>query len=267
MTTTLDPYAVPKSRVADVPHGAPDGDFLPDGQGVGMGNGWSWISDAWALFEGNRAVALGIFIIFAVLSVLPSLVPIIGPLAVYLLMPVLSGGIMLGCDALRRGEKLEIGHLFAGFSKNTGRLVGVGVFVLVSFVAIFALVFLIFGAGMLGIFTGGMVGEQPNPEQLGAIGLTLAVAVLVVLGLSIPVYMALWFAPSLIVLNDMQLGAALKASFFGCLKNILPFFVWSLVFLVLAILASMPLLLGWLLLGPVIMGSFYTSYRDIYYSH
>jgi uncharacterized membrane protein len=267
MATTLDPYAIPKSHVADVPHSAPDGDFLPNGQGVGIGNGWTWISEAWSLFEGNRAVAIGIFIIFAVLSVLPSLVPIAGPLAVYLLMPVLSGGVMLGCDALRRGEKLEVGHLFAGFSKNTGRLVGVGAFVLVAFIAIFALVFLIFGAGMLGIFTGGMLGEQPDPEQITAVGLTIVVAVLVMFGLSLPIYMALWFAPSLVVLNEMKVGAALKASFFGCLKNILPFLVWSVVFFVLAILATVPLLLGWLLLGPVMLGSLYTSYRDVFYSH
>jgi hypothetical protein len=32
----------------------------------------------------------------------------------------------------------------------------------------------------------------------------------------------------------------------------------------LSILASLPLLLGWLVLGPVFAASVYTSYRDIY---
>jgi hypothetical protein len=32
-----------------------------------------------------------------------------------------------------------------------------------------------------------------------------------------------------------------------------------------AILASIPFLLGWLVLGPVIGASIYTSYRDIYF--
>jgi hypothetical protein len=35
---------------------------------------------------------------------------------------------------------------------------------------------------------------------------------------------------------------------------------------VLAIVASIPLGLGWLLLGPVIIASVYTSYRDIFHS-
>jgi hypothetical protein len=33
----------------------------------------------------------------------------------------------------------------------------------------------------------------------------------------------------------------------------------------LGILATIPILLGWLLLGPVLMVSVYTAYRDIFY--
>jgi hypothetical protein len=33
---------------------------------------------------------------------------------------------------------------------------------------------------------------------------------------------------------------------------------------VFAILASIPIGLGWLLLGPVLIGSLFASYRDIY---
>ena len=35
--------------------------------------------------------------------------------------------------------------------------------------------------------------------------------------------------------------------------------------LVLGILASIPLFLGWLLLGPVMMVSMYMAYRDIFH--
>ena len=34
--------------------------------------------------------------------------------------------------------------------------------------------------------------------------------------------------------------------------------------MVFSIVASLPLFLGWLVLGPVIMGSIFASYRDIY---
>jgi len=34
----------------------------------------------------------------------------------------------------------------------------------------------------------------------------------------------------------------------------------------LAIVASIPLALGWLVLGPMTIASVYTAYRDIYFS-
>jgi hypothetical protein len=42
---------------------------------------------------------------------------------------------------------------------------------------------------------------------------------------SIPLSMAMLFATPLIVFNDADVGAALKASFGACLKNISPFLV------------------------------------------
>jgi uncharacterized membrane protein len=45
----------------------------------------------------------------------------------------------------------------------------------------------------------------------------------------------------------------------------LPFLVYSLVVFGLAIVAFIPLGLGWLVLGPVSFASVYTAYRDIYF--
>jgi uncharacterized membrane protein len=58
----------------------------------------------------------------------------------------------------------------------------------------------------------------------------------------------------------------MKASFMGCLKNILPFLVYGVIMFGLAIVASIPLALGWLVLGPMTIASVYTAYRDIYFS-
>jgi uncharacterized membrane protein len=94
---------------------------------------------------------------------------------------------------------------------------------------------------------------------------TLLLAVLVMLALSLPLYMALWFAGPLIVLAQSDVVPALKTSFFACLKNILPFLVWSVAIFFLGILASIPIFLGWILLGPVMMASIYLGYRDIFH--
>lgn len=259
----IDPYAAPKSHVADVPAGEPEGDFIPGGQGVSAGNGWSWIAAAWELFKRQKGTWIGLFLVFMVIVIVLSLIPFAGSLLLALLSPVLYGGIMLGTDALRRGDRLEVGHLFAGFRSQTGRLIGVGLFTLVAFIAIFVVIMLIFGASMMAMMMGG---GEPSPEQMQAGFAGMMLAVLVMMGLSIPVYMAVWFATPLIVLNDYEVTAALKASFFACLRNIVPFLVWGVMFFLLAIAASIPLMLGWLLLGPVLLASVYTAYRDIFYA-
>ena len=53
---------------------------------------------------------------------------------------------------------------------------------------------------------------------------------------------------------------------FGCLRNFMPFLTYGVVLLVAALVASIPLGLGWLILGPVMAASIYTAYRDIYFS-
>jgi uncharacterized membrane protein len=93
----------------------------------------------------------------------------------------------------------------------------------------------------------------------------MLLAVLVIVALSLPLTMAMLFATPLIVLRDADIVSALKTSFFACLKNLLPFLVWSVAMIVLGFLATLPFLLGWLVLGPVMMVSLYMAYRDIFH--
>jgi uncharacterized membrane protein len=76
--------------------------------------------------------------------------------------------------------------------------------------------------------------------------------------------MALWFAPALVVLRGLAPMAAVRESFLGCLKNMVPFLIYGIVLLVPSIFATIPFLLGWLVLLPVVIASIYVAYRDIY---
>jgi uncharacterized membrane protein len=81
--------------------------------------------------------------------------------------------------------------------------------------------------------------------------------------LGVPLVMSVWFAPALAALHDLTAFEAMKLSFRGCLRNVLPFLVYGLAFVVLAVLATLPMALGWLVLTPVMFCSVYASYRDI----
>jgi hypothetical protein len=257
-----NPYAAPRTRVEDVAPSLAEGDFIPEGRGVPAGHGWRWITDAWSFMGDQRWTFIGVILLYWLLAIAVSFVPGLGGLAVALFSPVISGGIMLGCEAVRRGERLEVGHLFAGFQRHFGKLVAVGAISLGLGVLVAIVMVAILGVSFAGVFLGG---AEPSPEQIAGMGMTIALAVLVAMAISIPVYMLVWFAAPLIVLADADVGTALKSSFAACLKNLVPFLIWGVMALLLGILAMIPILLGWLLLGPVLLVSVYTSYRDIFY--
>ncbi|HYY60759.1 MAG TPA: BPSS1780 family membrane protein, partial [Burkholderiales bacterium] len=119
--------------------------------------------------------------------------------------------------------------------------------------------------GITGVQVFALMGAGGAPDQLVGVAVTAVIAFLLILALMLPLVMATWFAPALIVLQDMGVGAAMKASFNGCLKNILPFLLYGLLALIAGVVASIPFGLGWLVLLPVLTASVYTSYRDIYF--
>jgi hypothetical protein len=254
-----NPYAAPKAAVADEP--ASQGQYIPGGHGVAASRGWNWIADGWTLFKAAPGLWIGIIVVLLAIFIAMAIIPFIGPIAQNLLMPVFMGGLVLGCRAIDAGQGLEFNHLFAGFKARFGTLVAVGALYLTGFVAIMVVVMMITGASVFALFMAG--GGQPDVTQAGA-ALGLLLAVLLVIALALPLVMALWFAAPLVVFHDLGAVEAMKASFTGCLRNIVPFLVYGIIGLVLSILATIPLGLGWLVLGPVFAASVYAGYRDIY---
>jgi uncharacterized membrane protein len=257
--STPNPYAAPKAPVADANTGL-YGNFIPSGHAVSPGRGWTWIAEGWELFKRQPAIWIAIVVIGALIFIAMAFIPILGSLAGVVLAPVFAGGIVIGCRTLEQGGELQIAHLFAGFRERFGTLFSVGLIYLGLTVVIALVVGLVTGAGMWTL-----LGSGADPVALGAAGLTVLLAFLVMLALMLPVFMAIWFAPSLVVFHEQGAGEAMKNSFIACLKNIVSFLVYSAILFVAAILASIPFLLGWLVLGPVIAGSLYTSYRDVFF--
>lgn len=257
----INPYQPPESPGTAV--AATDAsDFIAAGRMVDAGRGWEWIVSGFALFKKQPGIWILILIVLLACSILISLVPLIGGLANLLLLQVVMGGIMIGCRALDRDGSLEVGHAFAGFRQNTSNLVVLGLLALIGWVIILIPALLIMGGGsFLAMLRGG-----GDLASVAAIGFTFMLAMLVVLALSVPLYMALWFAPPLIVFHDMAPGAAMQASFFACLKNVIPFLLYGVSLVALSVIAAIPFGLGFLVLAPVVMASIYTAYRDIFFA-
>ena len=228
------------------------------GRAVGAGQGWTWIAEGFGLFKRAPGIWIALVVILFVILVVLAFIPLLGAVATFLVVPVFVGGLLLGCRALQGGGELEVAHLFAGFKAHTGNLIVIGALAIAGWIVVMLPVIVIVGAGA---FLAALRGDAAGVAALGG---SFMLAWLVALALSIPIYMALWFAPALVVLRGMAPIEAIKESFLGCLRNVLPFLVYSIVLMVLGIVAAIPLGLGWLVLGPTLIASVYVSYRDIY---
>jgi uncharacterized membrane protein len=257
-----NPYAPPAAQVAD-PTVMQRGQYVPGGRGAPSGHGWNWIVEGWTLFKRAPGMWIAIIVTFAVIYFVVALVPLVGSLATFLFGPVFGAGLMIGCRVIEEGGELEFKHLFEGFSNRLGPLVAVGALYLAAWIGIVLVAALVGGVGVFALFLGG--GGQDAAAMAAALT-TIVLVGLIVLALSIPVVMAVWFAPALVVFHELGPVEAMKDSFLGCLRNVLPFLVYGIMFTLLAILATIPLGLGWLVLGPVTVASIYTAYRDIYLS-
>lgn len=252
---TNNPFEAPTAHVEDA-RTTIDDTLAVDPNGVGAGRGAAWWSEGWHLFREATGIWIGISIVLVIINIVVGLVPVVGDLATSFLFPVFGAGLMLGCHSVESGEELTFGHLFAGFQNNLGRLLMVGVLYLVGIAVIIAI------AAALG-FGGGFAAAAAGSRNTAALS-GLLLGSLVALALGIPLVMSVWFSPGLVVLHDLTAFEAMKLSFRGCLRNILPFLIYGLLFVVLAALASLPLFLGWLALMPVMFCSTYASYRDIF---
>ncbi len=237
----------------------------PEAHSVATGRGWGWIVDGFDLFRGNWMVWILVFLLSLVVYVAFGLLPVLGTIATALVGPILTGGLMHGCREIDRGQPLEVGHLFGGFRDRAGSLAAVGAILLLGELLVIAVVV----ATAFGLAGAGVIDEllEANAQQappVDALIRGVLLPVLIGLLLVLPLLMAYWFAPALVMLHGVSALQAMRLSFSGCLNNLLPFLVYGLAALGLCIVATIPMMLGFLVLGPVLIGSMYAGYKDIF---
>ncbi len=226
------------------------------------GAGMRWVSQAWTLFKARPGLWIGmvlaVLLIMMVLSMIPGLNFVLS-----LGFGVIIAGFVISAYELDENQNLEFAHLFAGFQRNLGQLLLLGVLYLAAILVIgiiAAVVFLVFGG-----ISGGMGAWMHADSSAWGAGMIMGLMLgcLVFLALVVPVAMAIWFAPALVALHAMPAIDAMKLSFQACWANIMAFLVYGLVLVGLSILALLTLGLGYLVLLPVIYITYYTSYRDV----
>ncbi|WP_047552661.1 BPSS1780 family membrane protein [Methylotenera sp. G11] len=224
---------------------------------VPIGNAWVWIVKGFHLFKANPAMWIILLVLYLAIMIPVSMLPVIGSVVSTLLAPVFAAGMMWGCQALVKNQDLEINHLFEGFKKNTAQLISIGGIYMVSLLLVAVIVVLALDKETAELL---VQGKDLSPEQADGMLMPIMIALLLIM----PVLMAYWFAPVLAGLHHLSAIEAMKLSFAACLKNMLPFLLYGLIFMVLLIVAIIPFGLGLVVVVPMMMTSLYSSYADVF---
>ncbi len=252
-------------------------------QRVSANNGSLWLIQGAKLFRSSLGAWLGIASFLLVLLLLPGINTIVA-----LLMPVGIGGLMLGCHQTSNDRPIKFEHLFGGIKSDGKELLILSlIYALASIsIVIASRYILLLGdidvASALPDNVDQMTNEQllnwMNNKEFSELGPILINSLLTLL-LMIPLFMAYWFAPALIVLRKMSAVNSMKLSFIVCRANLKAFLVYGLVafgFLILfllftsiigaiiAPLAGIAILIGILTIIAISIASIYTAYIDIF---
>jgi hypothetical protein len=231
-------------------------------QKLSASHGWLWVKQGIYLFK--KSPILWVVITFIAMAGLMgvSTLPLIGEPLSSLLFPVLYAGLLVGCQALEHDQELELAHLFAGFKQNTSRLVTLGGLMLMAQLLIFGVMMLTGGSALVSILMGGVTPDDPavivQAVASAGVSIIFGIALFTVL------MMANQFAPMLVMFKQQTPIQAMKASVQVFLQNIAPLSVYGVIMLLFAVMASLPMMLGWLILLPIMVTSLYAAFRGLF---
>jgi len=223
-------------------------------------SGLAWYACGWRLFKPCPGLWLVPGICLLAVAIVFSLIPRVGGFAFTVVAPLLAAGFYHGAGEVKRGAPLRIAALCRGVTDAQARapLLGLGVMFLGLTVAAAGLTTLIAGAGAASLVTGdgaAVAGNLTKP--------TPSVALAAVL-LQLLIVMGMFFAVPLTAFEGVGPVRAVITSFRAAMKNILPFLLFLIIYIMLLFIASIPFFLGWIVLIPVVFCSVYCAYQGVF---
>lgn len=221
----------------------------------------NWLVRGWTYFMRAPLPWLMLAALYILIGLLLSIVPVVGPLLTALLWPALAGGLYQAARMVDEGGTPGPGVLLTALRDPTlrGPILVLGVPPVVAFV-LGALGFVL----VLGGATGAGLATGSDQVAVGTLlGGSLLLPLLAVL-LTVAVVVALLYAIPLVMFDGAGPMAAMEQSVLASVANALPLALLSLLYLVAAAFAAIPMGLGFLVLIPVITGAVYASYVDIW---
>jgi hypothetical protein len=241
-----------------------------------------WLKEAHAMLTAHRLPWLMLLLLYYLVIGIVDIIPLIGQFGLPLLKPVFAVGFLAAAWNQERGGVPELRLLFQGFRSNLWALLPLGAFMLVGISVAVLATSLVDGGKLLEVLSG----KAKLDEAVLATGEVQA-AMLFAAVLALPVILALWFAPALVVFQDCSAAEALATSLRAAIANwraisvygalvflfggVLPGIATAIVAAVVpaeyALVVAVAFLLPYVFLFVATLHvSDYVSYRDVFHS-
>ena len=209
-------------------------------------HGVAWLREAAGMLAAARVPWLMLLLAYYLIQLLVSLIPLVGPMAMMVLRPVFTVGFLAAAWTQERGGQPAIGHLFRGFRTNLGALLPIGVVLVAGTTLAVLATALIDGGALLDAIT-----SNAKPDETLAANARVEAAMLFAIVCALPVLLAVWFAPALVVFQDCGARQALITSLRAAIANWRPLGVYGLLlFFYGAVLPGIAIALIALLVPP-----------------
>jgi|ERR1700674_353235 hypothetical protein len=235
---------------------------------VKASHGWLWVKQGFALFLKAPRQSLLISVLWTLLLGLTMFgFRSVGPIVVVLLYPALLAGWMIAFQQIELNGAAKLSEIRLVLWKHFGALLTLGLLVLIAQVLISIAVTLVVPLDPAVLDLAAKFPDVSEEEVTG-VAANLLLFVLVQLLALLPVFAAIWFTPILLTLGKLGIVAAIRWSLYACVADFGALTLYSAVCAIALILtALLPLVLAIpssLVLTPIIFGSIYASYKDIF---
>lgn len=238
--------------------------FIPEGQQLGWIQGWQWLLAGFWLFKQSWLAWITMMLLYFAIMLFVNIVPMLGMLLFLLIHPILMGGFMVACRDNEQGHPVQAMHLFAGLQRHTIPLLELGLLNVAGIMAagiIAGILVIMFGAqhSLFVLMSAEGMNNMTNTGQ----------SVLLVMGLMflllLPLILAFFYAPALVIFHDFSPWAAVRTSFVACVRNSIPLLLYGLAYMTLALLGSLLAVIGLLVVVPSLLISTYMSYKAVFW--
>ncbi len=220
---------------------------------IAAGRALEWYKQGWGIFSRDMKTWVIMMLILAAIAIGLSIIPFLGQIALFLIMPAFTAGLLYTAQEAASGKPIRLDYLWIVLQDPQKRVH-----------------FLVLGGAMLvailalGILSAAFIGDGVlEHAKVKPTGISLQGGVVMLL-LSFVFFIVFNYTAALVLFRNLPVFEALKVCAAQAVTYILPLAVFFLLYVIGSMIAAIPFGLGLLVFLPITIGAVYVSYHELF---